>query len=110
MSTTPMPWKLVPATEHHGPYITSPWGTTLCDLYVMSNPTALSTASGGTSGPLKFVDADDNACLIVTAVNSHDELLSAVHGLLDAIAGTRMLDDAVASASLAISKAEGRDP
>ena len=87
MSPTPTPWELVPATEHHGPYITSPWGTTLCDLYSMSNPGAFSTASGGTSKPIPFVDADDNAHLIVTAVNVHADLLEAAKYALDTIDG-----------------------
>ena len=76
---TPGPWKLVPATEHHGPYITSPWGITLCDLYTMSNPLALSTACGGTSRPIPFVDADANAQLISAA----PDLLDALKAMVD---------------------------
>lgn len=30
---TPGPWDYVPGTEHHGPYVTSEFGSTICDFY-----------------------------------------------------------------------------
>lgn len=76
---TPRPWDYVPSTEHHGPYITSDYGGTIADLYLMSQPGALSSANGGTSKPVHFFHemADPNAELIVRAVNSHDALVAA---------------------------------
>lgn len=69
MKHTPGPWAYVPSTEHHGPYVTSDYGNTICDCYVMSNPTALSTRNGGTSRPISFMHemADPNARLIAAA-------------------------------------------
>jgi hypothetical protein len=66
---TPGPWDYVPSTEHHGPYVTSSVGNTICDCYVMSEPGAFSTASGGPSKPIPFLAemADPNARLIAAA-------------------------------------------
>lgn len=72
------PWELVAATDHHGPYIVSEWGTTICDLYAMSDPSSLSIRNGGGSKPIKFADADVNADFIVKAVNAHDALVAAL--------------------------------
>lgn len=76
--TTPRPWDYVPSTEHHGPYITSDFGGTIADLYLMSELGALSVRNGGTSKPVHFFHemADPNAELIVRAVNAHDALLA----------------------------------
>lgn len=77
---TPTPWDYVPSTEHHGPYITSEFGSTICDCYVMSHPGEPSTANGGKSKPILFLHemADPNAVLIVRAVNAHDALVDAL--------------------------------
>lgn len=82
---TPTPWEVIPSTEHHGPYIVSPYGSTLADLYCMSNPNALSVRNGGDSKPIHFPDADDNASLIVRAVNAYDRLVESNQRLADAL-------------------------
>jgi hypothetical protein len=35
---TPGPWDYVPGDEHHGPYVTSEFGSTICDCYFMGAP------------------------------------------------------------------------
>lgn len=72
MSNTPEPWDYVPSTENHGPYITSDHGSTICDLYVMSQPDKLSIRNGGPSRPIPFLAemADLNAKRIVNCVNA----------------------------------------
>lgn len=66
---TPGPWEYVPATEHHGPYITSAFGSTICDCYVMSQPGLPSVRNGGPSRPINFLHemAEPNARLIAAA-------------------------------------------
>ena len=66
---TPGPWEYVPSTEHHGPYVTSDFGTTIADCYVMSNPGNLSVLNGGDSRPIHHLHemADPNARLIAAA-------------------------------------------
>lgn len=66
---TPGPWDYVPGTEHHGPYVTSEFGSTICDFYTMTQPSMLSTASGGPSKPVLFLAemAEPNARLAATA-------------------------------------------
>lgn len=66
---TPAPWEYVPSTEHHGPYVTSEFGSTICDCYTMSQPGLWSTANGGPSKPVLFLAemADPNARLIAAA-------------------------------------------
>jgi len=78
---SPTPWEVVETTEHHGPYIITTWGTTICDLYTMSNPMVASVRNGGDSFPVHFTDADANAAFIVKAVNSHDALIAALIGI-----------------------------
>lgn len=73
-----LPWELVAATEHHGPYIVNQWGGDVADLYAMSNPMSMSVRNGGDSFPVPFNNADANAAFIVKAVNSHDELVAAL--------------------------------
>ncbi len=63
---TPGPWDYVPSTEYHGPYVTSEFGATICDLYTMTQPSMLSGANRGPSRPVSFMHemADPNAGLI----------------------------------------------
>lgn len=69
---TPCNAEYVPSTEHHGPYITTEFGSTMCDFYAMSKPSMLSTASGGPSKPMHFLRemADDNARRFTAAWNA----------------------------------------
>ena len=78
-----LPFDLVEATEHHGPYITTAFGTTVCDFYTMSKPMEWSTASGGTSKPIPFADASENAAFIVKAVNSRAALVDALQQIIN---------------------------
>lgn len=78
---SPLPWELVKGTEHHGPYIVNCYGGDVCDLYAMSNPSALSVRNGGDSKPMWFADAAANAALIVRAVNSFDALVKAMEAM-----------------------------
>jgi hypothetical protein len=70
------PYELVEATEHHGPYVCTSWGTTVCDFYAMSDPSSASVRNGGTSKPLPFTDASEHAAFMVKAANAHEELLA----------------------------------
>jgi len=69
---TPEPWDVVPANEHHGFYITSDFGNTICDLYTMSDPGVLSPDYGKPSKPVSFMHemAGPNAARIVACVNA----------------------------------------
>jgi hypothetical protein len=80
---TPGPWSFVPATEHHGPYVTTDFGSTIADCYTMSNPLCLSVLNGGVSKPIPFLHemAEPNARLIATA----PELLAALETLHDKV-------------------------
>ncbi len=66
MTHTPGPWEAIPANEHHGAYVVNHWGSTVCDLYTMSNPSVPSVRNGGDSFPVPFFaeNADANARLI----------------------------------------------
>ena len=77
---TPGPGEYVPATGHHGPYVTSEFGTTICDCYVMSVSRA-SVLNGGQSRPIAHMAemADPNARLVAAA----PELLEALNAMLD---------------------------
>lgn len=101
---TPLPWEVVEATEHHGPYIVSQFGNTIADLYCMSRPDLPSTINGGISHPISHMAemADPNAAFIVRACNSHDALLEAVTAFVDRWnTGSRADTDYVAGLMLA---------
>lgn len=74
---TPGPWEYIPGTEHHGAYVSGPFGGDICDCYAMSDPSSLSARNGGTSQPIPFRDAEANARLISAA----PELLAVVEDM-----------------------------
>jgi hypothetical protein len=100
MSTHQKPWEpatpyeLVEATEHHGPYICTSWGTTVCDFYAMSNPSMPSVRNGGTSRPISFTDAAEHAAFMVKAANAHEELLDGLRKAEKALREEGFEDDA----------------
>ncbi|MBY5553774.1 hypothetical protein J0664_05815 [Rhizobium leguminosarum] len=105
--TPPLPYELVEATEHHGPYICTSYGTTVCDFYFMTDPAAFSVRNGGTSRPISFTDAAEHAAFMVKAANVHDDLLDALRDIVgDAEFGCHR--PAYLKARAAIAKAEGR--
>jgi hypothetical protein len=73
-----LPYELVESTEHHGPYVCTSYGTTVCDFYAMSDPSAPSVRNGGASRPIHFTDAAEHAAFIVRAVNAHGALVEAL--------------------------------
>ena len=85
---TPGPWDYVASTEHHGPYVTSNYGSTIADCYVMSQPSELSTLNGGPSKPIPHMTemADANARLISAA----PEMLVALANVQKLIAETAL--------------------
>src|ERR1019366_3543176 len=80
---SPTPWEVVPSCDHHGPYIVTEYGSSLADLYTMSDLSSASVRNGGTSKPLPFIDADANAAFIVRAVNSFDLLVSSIKSVIE---------------------------
>jgi len=129
---TPGPWDYVSSTEHHGPYVTSEFGTTICDCYIMSEPSQWSTVNGGKSRPIHHLHemADPNARLIAAApefataamdawkaiswvinYDSEDKILADARAKLETVINKSGVFDFVAMrADIAanIAKAEGR--
>ncbi len=64
---TPGPWDYVRGNEHHGPYVTTDYGTTVADLYVLSEPGVFSTTEARTPIPFMHEMAEANARLIASA-------------------------------------------
>lgn len=102
---TPGPWDYVPSNEHHGPYVTTEHGSTVCDCYCMSNPSGLSVRNGGNSKPIHHMHemADANARLIAAA----PELLEALKAAKRYLA-FQAPDNVWSLVADAIAKAEGR--
>lgn len=97
----PLPVELVPATEHHGPYITNCFGLTVCDFYTMTLPNEKSTASGGPSRPVHFGNAVEFSAYMTLAANSHAILVKALKQAKYAIKGrehTGFIDAALKAA------------
>lgn len=75
---SPLPCDLVKGNEHHGPYLVNAYGGDICDFYTMSNPNAISVRNGGTSYPVHFADAAENAEFAWRAINSFQALLDTI--------------------------------
>jgi hypothetical protein len=88
---TPGPWEYVPSTEHHGPYVSGPFGGDVCDCYVMSKPSELSTRNGGASRPIHHQgeEADANARLIAAAPEQNGALRKIAEGIEKQVPATR---------------------
>jgi hypothetical protein len=108
-----LPYELVEATEHHGPYVCTAFGTTVCDFYAMTDPSSASIRNGGTSEAISFTDAAEHAAFMVKAANAHEELLAAlklarrtIDSYVPWLLGSRIvhplkvIDDAIASAQV----------
>lgn len=103
---TPGPWDYVPSNEYHGPYVTTEYGSTVCDCYCMSNPLSLSVRNGGDSKPIHHMHemADANARLIAAA----PELLEALKLVASSGKFTCFDDAGWDAVNDAIAKTEGR--
>jgi hypothetical protein len=64
---TPGPWEFVPGDEYHGPYVTSEFGSTICDCYTMTEPGPLSFERKRRPVPFLHEMAEPNARLIAAA-------------------------------------------
>lgn len=102
---TPGPWDYVPGTEHHGPYVTTEYGSTVADCYYMSNPYSLSVRNGGDSKPINHMRemADANARLIAAAPDMLEALKQAEQQI-----DYGQIDAAHRIIIAAIAKADGR--
>lgn len=66
-------WAMIGATEHHGFYIED-WATgeTICDFYYK-----------GTTDPVHFKNAEENARHMLRAAKAHDGLVGALEAIAD---------------------------
>lgn len=78
-----LPYELVEATEHHGPYVCTSYGSTVCDFYAMSDPSSPSVRNGGTSKPISFTDAAEHAEFMVRAANAYGPMLESLRAIVD---------------------------
>ena len=78
-----LPLDIVEGNDNHGPYITTDFGTTVCDFYCMSDPSSWAVCNGGTSKPVWFTEAAEYAAFMVKAANAHDELVALLTGLVN---------------------------
>lgn len=108
---TPGPWSVVEGTEHHGFYVTSDFGNTICDLYAMSRPGWPSTANGGDSRPVPFMHEMDgpNARLIAAAPDLLEACERAAKVMDDKMATVSELIDTVKLLRAAITLARTGD-
>ena len=113
---TPGPWDYVQSTEYHGPYVTSDYGSTICDCYTMSNTADLSVRNGGESRPIHHLHemADPNARLIAAAPDMLAALEMCINqlerdtvALYDDFLAVAEISNALAIAHAAIAKARG---
>jgi hypothetical protein len=80
---TPGPWDYVPGNENHGPYVTTDFGSTVADFYVMSREPAFAVNHESKPVPFMAEMAESNARLTAAA----PDLLKALHWLLDEVIG-----------------------
>lgn len=108
---TPGPWEYVPSTEHHGPYVSGPWGGDICDCYTMTDTSGWSVRNGGTSRPVNHQGdmADANARMIASAPDLYEALekLMSVPIVADYAGDNEHLDAAISAARAALSRAKG---
>lgn len=95
---TPGPWEYIPSTQFLGPYVTSAFGSTICDCYIMSGPSELTKPHH-----YLYEMADPNACLIAAAPELLEALQKAMHLL--AWDDPEVTQDGAAQARAAIAKA-----
>lgn len=110
------PWEYIPGTEHHGPYVSGPFGGDICDCYAMSNPESLSVRNGGKSQPIwhQAERADANARLISASPEMHEANKSSLM-VLCAIRGAHLwsrnmladIDFAIEANRAALAKVKG---
>lgn len=89
-SHTPGPWEHVGATERHGHYVVTDFGSTVCDLYVMSKP--VPWATDPSPKPVSFMHemAEANARLIAAA----PDLFAAAVATIEARDACEIMTDA----------------
>lgn len=107
------PWQVVPATEHHGPFVTTEDDRSVCDLYAMSGPGSI--GGGGKPKPCSFHNAEANAALIAAAPDMLEALKALDTAWADSFPGgpetveyAQRAREIWAQIRAAIAKAEGR--